>query len=149
MAAQKACKLCSKNSKDFQVIEEIIREKLDGLLLKIDFSLSEEYVICESCADSIYTFYEFKSICLYSRDDEVPFIKTMNGMDVEIVEVAYLKEKSGASSISNCDDAVCRLCLKRNHCVDLNTVNKYFAEDIVARCIPEVVSKEGPVFNLE
>ncbi|KAJ8936412.1 hypothetical protein NQ318_008524, partial [Aromia moschata] len=105
MAVQKACKLCSKNSKDFQVIEEIIREKLDVLLLKMDFSLNEEYVICESCADSIYTFYKFKSICLYSRDDEVPFIKTMNGMDVAIVKVAYLKENSGASSISNCDDA--------------------------------------------
>ncbi|KAJ8937985.1 hypothetical protein NQ318_015482 [Aromia moschata] len=138
MTTQKACKLCFKESKDFQVVEEIIQEIFDVLLLKIDFSLNEDYVICESCADSIYTYFEFKSACLYSEDLMVPFIRTMNGMEVDIVEMAYLKENPGASTVSDSDDAVVRLCLKRDHCVDLNDFNKTSAEDIVAKWIPEV-----------
>ncbi|KAJ8948553.1 hypothetical protein NQ318_000093 [Aromia moschata] len=75
MTAQKACKLCFQESKDFQVIEENMREILDVLLLKIDFSLNEDYVICERCADSIYTFFEFKSVFLYMEDRIAPFIE--------------------------------------------------------------------------
>ncbi|KAJ8935762.1 hypothetical protein NQ318_000235, partial [Aromia moschata] len=138
MTAQKACKLCFKESKDFQVIEENIREILDVLLLKIDFSLNEEYVICERCADSIYTFFEFKSVCLYSEDLMFPFIQNMNGMKVDLVEVIYLMENPGAATISDSDDAVCRLCLKKDRCVDLNDLNENFADDIVAKCIPEL-----------
>ncbi|KAJ8937102.1 hypothetical protein NQ318_013060 [Aromia moschata] len=138
MTAQKACKLCFKESKDFQVIEENIREKLDVLLLKIDFSLNEDYVICERCAYSIYTFFEFKSVCLYSEDLMLPFIQNMNGMKVDIVEVVYLMENPGAATVSDSDDAVCRLCLKRDRCVDLNDFSENFADDILAKCIPEV-----------
>ncbi|KAJ8940208.1 hypothetical protein NQ318_010708 [Aromia moschata] len=111
---------------------------LDVLLLKIDFSLNEDYVICESCADSIYTFFDFKSVCLYSEDRMVPFFRTMNGMKVDIVEVAYLKENPGAATLSDSNDAVCRLCLKRDRCVDLNDFSENFADDIIAKCIPEV-----------
>ncbi|KAJ8934992.1 hypothetical protein NQ318_002830 [Aromia moschata] len=147
MTTLKACKLCFKNSKDFQVIGEIIREILDVLLLKNanhfkDFSLNEDYLICENCAESIYTFFEFKSVCLYSEDHTVPFIRTMNGMELDIVEVAYLKENPGADTTSNPDNAICRLCLKRDRCVDLNTFSENFADDVIAKCIPEIVSKE-------
>ncbi|KAJ8938079.1 hypothetical protein NQ318_021753 [Aromia moschata] len=138
MTAQKSCKLCLKTSNNFQVIEEIIREILDVLLLKIEFTLNEDYVICECCADSVYTFFEFKSVCLYSEDRMVPFIRTMNGTEVDIAEVAYLKENSGTATKSNRNDVVCRLCLKRDRCVDLNVLNENFMEDIFARCIPEV-----------
>ncbi|KAJ8940188.1 hypothetical protein NQ318_010688 [Aromia moschata] len=103
-----------------------------------DFSLNEEYVICESCADSIYTFFEFKSVCLYSEDHMVPFIRTMNGTEVDIIEVAYLKENPSAATVSDSNDAVCRLCLKRDRCVDLNVFSQNFADNIVAKCIPEV-----------
>ncbi|KAJ8935731.1 hypothetical protein NQ318_010581, partial [Aromia moschata] len=137
MTAQKACKLCFKESKDFQVIEENIREILDAVL-KIDFSLNEDYVICERCADSIYTFSEFKSACLYSEDRMLPFIRTMNGMKVDIVEVVYLMENPGAATLSDSDDAVCRLCLKRDRCVDLNDFSENLADYIVAKYIPEV-----------
>ncbi|KAJ8937104.1 hypothetical protein NQ318_013062 [Aromia moschata] len=138
MTTHRACKLCFKESKDFQVVDEFIREILDYLLLKIDFSLNKDYVICDSCADSIYTFFEFKSFCLYSEDHMVPFIRTMNGMKVDIVEVAYLTENSGAANISNSDDAVCRLCLKKDRCVDLNILKENFGEDIIAKCLPEL-----------
>ncbi|KAJ8948552.1 hypothetical protein NQ318_000092, partial [Aromia moschata] len=138
MTAQKACKLCFKESKDFQVIEENMREILDVLPLKIDFSLNEDYVICERCADSIYTFSEFKSACLYSENRMLPFIRTMNGMKVDIVEVVYLMENPGAATASDSDDAVCRLCLKTDHCVDLNDFSENFADDILAKYIPEV-----------
>ncbi|KAJ8935726.1 hypothetical protein NQ318_010576, partial [Aromia moschata] len=138
MTAQKSCKLCFKESKDFKVIEENIREILDVQLLKIDFSLNEDNVICESCADRIYTFSEFKSACLYSEDRILPFIRTMNGMKVDIVEVVYLMENPGAATLSDSDDAVCRLCLKRDRCVDLNDFSENLADDIVVKCIPEV-----------
>ncbi|KAJ8933320.1 hypothetical protein NQ318_011673 [Aromia moschata] len=141
MTSQKACKLCFKESKDFQVVEEIIREILDVLLLKIDFSLNEESVVCERCADSIYKFFEFKSVCLYSEDHMVPFIRTMKGMKVDIVEVAYLKENPGAATLSDSDDAICRLCLKRDRCVDLNIFSENVVDDILAKCIPEVDMK--------
>ncbi|KAJ8937194.1 hypothetical protein NQ318_005960, partial [Aromia moschata] len=107
MTPLKACKLCFNESKNFQVIKKIIREILDVLLLKIDVSINEDYVICESCVDSIYIFFEFKSICLYTEDRMVPFIRTMNGMEVDIVEVVYLKENSNGTTISNPDDAIC------------------------------------------
>ncbi|KAJ8940194.1 hypothetical protein NQ318_010694 [Aromia moschata] len=68
----------------------------------------------------------------------VPFIRTMNGMKVDVVEVVYLKENPGAATASDSHDAVCRLCLKRDRCVDLNVFSKNFADDILAKCIPEV-----------
>ncbi|KAJ8948543.1 hypothetical protein NQ318_000083 [Aromia moschata] len=144
MTSQKACKLCFKESKDLQVIEEItrIREILDVLLLKMDFSLNEDYVICESCADSIYTFFEFKSVCLCSERRLVPFIRTMDGVKVDIVQVVYLKENPGAVTLSDSDDAVCRLCLKMDRCVDLNAFSENFTDDILAKCIPEIPIKE-------
>ncbi|KAJ8940195.1 hypothetical protein NQ318_010695, partial [Aromia moschata] len=145
MTSQKACTLCFKESKDFQVIEKVIRKILDVLLLKIDFALNEDSVICKRCADSIYTFFEFKSVCLYSEGRLVPFIRTMNSMKVDIVEVVYLVENPGAATVSDSDDAICRLCLKRGHCVDLNAFSEDFADDILAKCIPEVVSKDNPV----
>ncbi|KAJ8937202.1 hypothetical protein NQ318_005968, partial [Aromia moschata] len=113
MTERKVCKLCLKASNDFQVIDKVTREIVDVLVLKIDFSLNEEYVTCESCANSIYTFFNFKSMCLNSEDRMAPFIRTMNGMEVDIVEVAYLKENSGAATISNPNNAICRFCLKR------------------------------------
>ncbi|KAJ8937997.1 hypothetical protein NQ318_015494 [Aromia moschata] len=67
----------------------------------------------------------------------VPFIRIMNGMEVDFVEVAYLKENPDAATVSDSDDAVCRLCLKRVRCVDLNDFSDNFAEDIIAKCIPE------------
>ncbi|KAJ8940197.1 hypothetical protein NQ318_010697 [Aromia moschata] len=94
MMEQKVCKLCLKVSNDFHVIDKIIGEIVDVLLLKIDLSLKEDNVICEGCGDSIFTFFEFKSMCLDSEDCMAPFIRTMNGMEVDIVEMAYLKENS-------------------------------------------------------
>ncbi|KAJ8935764.1 hypothetical protein NQ318_000237 [Aromia moschata] len=120
MTTQKACKLCLKASNDLQ-----------------DFSLNEDYFICESCADSIYTFFEFKSMCLDSEDGMSRFSGTLNGMEVDIVKInEYLKENSGG--ISSSDDAICRLCLKRNRCADLNMLNESFGENITAKCIPEI-----------
>ncbi|KAJ8948544.1 hypothetical protein NQ318_000084 [Aromia moschata] len=70
--SQKACKLCLKESKDFQVIEKIIREVPEVLLLKTDFALNKESVVCESCANNINTFFEFKSVCLFSQGRMAP-----------------------------------------------------------------------------
>ncbi|KAJ8937103.1 hypothetical protein NQ318_013061 [Aromia moschata] len=138
MMEQRVCKLCLKASNDIQTIEEITREILDVLLLKIDFSSNEDYVICESCADSINTFFKFKSVCLMTQDHLGPFTKSMNDKEVDIKQISYLKENSGADTISNSDDAICQFCLKRDHCVDLNILNENFGEDITAKCIPEV-----------
>ncbi|KAJ8937989.1 hypothetical protein NQ318_015486, partial [Aromia moschata] len=96
MMEQKVCKLCLKVSNDFQVIDKITREILEVLLLKIDLSLKEDNVICEGCGDN-------------SEDCMAPFIRTMNGMEVDIVEMAYFKENSGAATISNPNEAICRL----------------------------------------
>ncbi|KAJ8938274.1 hypothetical protein NQ318_004947 [Aromia moschata] len=137
MTEQSVCKFCLKASNNFQVIEEIKRKIVDDLLSKIDFSVNEDYVMCESCADSIYTFFKFKSACLHTEDRMAPFIRTMNGMKVDIVELAYLKENSDDTT-NNSGDAICRLCLKRDRCVDLNVFNGNFAEDIIAKCVPEV-----------
>ncbi|KAJ8937199.1 hypothetical protein NQ318_005965, partial [Aromia moschata] len=104
----------------------------------MDFPINEDYVICESCVNSIYTFLEFKSVCLYTENRMVPFTRTINGMEVDIVEVVYSRENSNGATINNPDDAICRLCSKRDRCVDLNALNKNFAEDIITSCIPEV-----------
>ncbi|KAJ8937996.1 hypothetical protein NQ318_015493 [Aromia moschata] len=137
MTTQKSCKLCLKASNDIQVIDKITREILDVLLLKIDFSLNEDYLICERCSDSIYTFFKFKSMCLDSENGISPFSGTLNGMEVDIAKInEYLKENSGG--ISSSDDAICRLCLKRNRCVDLNMLNESSGEVITAKCIPEI-----------
>ncbi|KAJ8935757.1 hypothetical protein NQ318_000230 [Aromia moschata] len=61
--------------------------------------------------------------------------ETMHSMDVDIVEVTYLKENPGAATLS---DPICRLCLKRNRCVDLYVLNESFGEDITAKCVPEI-----------
>ncbi|KAJ8940190.1 hypothetical protein NQ318_010690 [Aromia moschata] len=51
-------------------------------------------------------------------------------------------ENTGAATLSDSDDAICRLCLKRDHCVDLNDFSENFADDILAKCIPEVYNGE-------
>ncbi|KAJ8933319.1 hypothetical protein NQ318_011672 [Aromia moschata] len=47
-------------------------------------------------------------------------------------------ENPGAATLSDSNDAICRLCLKRDHCADLNDFSENFADDILAKCIPEV-----------
>ncbi|KAJ8935359.1 hypothetical protein NQ318_021625 [Aromia moschata] len=109
MTTQTACNLCLKASNDCQVIDKVTREILDVLPLKI----------------------------VNSEDGTSRVSGTLNGMDVAIVKMnEYLKKNSGG--ISSSDDAICRLCLKRNRRVDLNILNESFGEDITAKCIPEI-----------
>ncbi|KAJ8933196.1 hypothetical protein NQ318_003398, partial [Aromia moschata] len=61
----------------------------------------------------------------------------MNGMKVDIVEVVYLMENPGAVTSSDSDYSVCRLCLKRDRCVDLNDFIENIADNILAKYIPE------------
>ncbi|KAJ8939374.1 hypothetical protein NQ318_012055 [Aromia moschata] len=116
-----------------------VRLKMASILqfCKKDLSLNEDSIICASCTDNIHRFFEFKSVCLCTEDRIAPLIGTMDSTKVEEIEVLYLKENSDYTII-NPDDDICRLCLRKGHCVDLNAINAEFAEDIAAKCIPEV-----------
>ncbi|KAJ8939360.1 hypothetical protein NQ318_012041, partial [Aromia moschata] len=102
-----------------------------------DLFLNKDSIICASCAYNIHMFLEFKSVCLYIEDRIARLVRTMDSTKVDVIEVMYLKENTDDTTTNPGDD-ICRLCLRKGHCVDLNTINEEFAEDIAAKCIPEV-----------
>ncbi|XP_023312290.1 uncharacterized protein LOC111692485 [Anoplophora glabripennis] len=104
-----SCRLCLKNISDesFEVINNIIRGILDGLLLKLKFEERKE-VICNACRRKLNAASEFKSTCLNTDKTIIPYVDSEKMLQLDLREV-YMQEKK---SELVCSQKICRLCMQ-------------------------------------
>ncbi|XP_023312270.1 zinc finger protein 184-like [Anoplophora glabripennis] len=102
-----SCRLCLKNITDesFEVINHIIRDILDGLLLKLKFDSESKEVICNACRRKLNAASEFKSTCLNTDNTIIPYVDSEKMLQLDLREV-YMQEKK---SELVCSQKICRL----------------------------------------
>ncbi|XP_023312266.1 uncharacterized protein LOC108913572 [Anoplophora glabripennis] len=90
-----SCRLCLKNITDesFEVINDIIKDILDVLLLKLKFDSESKEVICNVCRRKLNAALEFKSTCLNTDNTIIPYVDSEKMLQLD------LREK------------ICRLCM--------------------------------------
>ncbi|XP_023312271.1 uncharacterized protein LOC111692472 [Anoplophora glabripennis] len=94
-----SCRLCLKNITDesFEVINDIIRDILDGLLLKLKFDDESKEVICNACRRKLNAASEFKSTCLNTDNIIIPYVDSEKMLQLDLREV-YMQEKKSNST---------------------------------------------------
>ncbi|XP_023312345.1 zinc finger protein 624-like [Anoplophora glabripennis] len=103
------CRLCLKNITDesFEVVDNIIRDILDVLLLKLKFDSESKEVICKVCRRKLNKASEFKSTCLNTDYTIIPYVDNEKMLQLDLREV-YKQEKD---SELVCSQKICRLCM--------------------------------------
>ncbi|XP_023312534.1 uncharacterized protein LOC108915960 [Anoplophora glabripennis] len=105
-----SCRLCLKNitDKSFEVVDNIIRDILDVLLLKLKFDNKSKEVICNVCRRKLNAAFEFKSTCLNSDKIIIPYVDREKMLQLDFREV-YMQEKKKELVFSQ---KICRLCMQ-------------------------------------
>ncbi|XP_023312268.1 RE1-silencing transcription factor B-like [Anoplophora glabripennis] len=104
-----SCRLCLKNITDesFEVINDIIKDILDVLLLKLKFDSESKEVICNVCRRKLNAALEFKSTCLNTDNTIIPYVDSEKMLQLDLREV-YKQEKKIELVFSQ---KICRLCM--------------------------------------
>ncbi|XP_023313015.1 uncharacterized protein LOC111693106 [Anoplophora glabripennis] len=104
-----SCSFCLKNitDKSFEVVDNIIRDILDVLLLKLKFDSESKEVICNVCRRKLNSASEFKSMCLNTDKTIIPYVDSKKMLQLDLREV-YMQEKK---SELVCSQKICRLCI--------------------------------------
>ncbi|XP_018573519.1 uncharacterized protein LOC108912686 [Anoplophora glabripennis] len=107
-----ACKLCLKTItvKGFEVVNDVIRDILDVLLLKMKFDSEGKDVICNVCRRKLNAAFEFKSTCLSTDYTAIPYMDCEKMLQLDIRDV-YTKEKTSESMDISDSQKICRLCM--------------------------------------
>ncbi|XP_023312479.1 RE1-silencing transcription factor-like [Anoplophora glabripennis] len=105
------CRLCLKiiADKSFEVINNVIRDILDVLLLKLKLDDVTKEVICSVCKSKLYAALDFKSACLNTDNIIIPYVDCEKMLQLDLREV-YRKEKRDESISEN--QKICRLCMQ-------------------------------------
>ncbi|XP_018562361.1 uncharacterized protein LOC108904330 [Anoplophora glabripennis] len=105
-----SCRLCLKNITDgtFEVINNIIRDILDVLLLKLKFNDDSKEVLCTICRRKLNAALEFKSMCLNTDNKIIQYVDSEKMLQLQLREV-YMQEKK---SELVCSQKICRLCMR-------------------------------------
>ncbi|XP_018568989.1 zinc finger autosomal protein-like [Anoplophora glabripennis] len=108
-----SCKLCLKTVtvKGFEVIDNVTRDILDVLLLKLKFDSDGKEVICNVCRRKLNAAFEFKSICLNTDYTIIPYVDCEKMLQLDIRDV-YTKEKTSESMDISDSQKICRLCMQ-------------------------------------
>ncbi|XP_018568390.1 zinc finger protein 142-like [Anoplophora glabripennis] len=109
-----SCRLCLKSvtNKCFEVIDDVIKNILGILSLKLKFNSESEQVICNACRRKLNAALGFKSICWNTDNAIVPYVDREKLLQLDLREV-YMKEKGSERLIDiSCDQQVCRLCME-------------------------------------
>ncbi|XP_023312346.1 uncharacterized protein LOC108911117 [Anoplophora glabripennis] len=104
-----SCRLCLKNITDesYEVVDNIIRDTLDVLLLKLKFHSESKEVICNVCRRKLNSASEFKSMCLNTDNTIIPYVDSEKMIQLDLRQV-YVQEKK---SELVCSQKICRLCI--------------------------------------
>ncbi|XP_023313002.1 zinc finger Y-chromosomal protein-like, partial [Anoplophora glabripennis] len=105
-----SCRLCLKNITDgtFEVMNDIFRDILHVLLLKLKFDDESKEVICNICRRKLNTALKFKSTCLNTDNTVIQYADSEKMLQLELREV-YMQEKK---SELVCSRKICRLCMQ-------------------------------------
>ncbi|XP_023310762.1 uncharacterized protein LOC111691737 [Anoplophora glabripennis] len=108
-----SCKLCltTITDKGFEVIDNIVRDILDGLLLKLKFDSESKGVICNVCRRKLNKASEFKSTCMNTDNTIAPYVDSEKMLQLDIREV-YIKEKKSELTGMSSNQKICRLCMQ-------------------------------------
>ncbi|XP_018577605.1 uncharacterized protein LOC108915929 [Anoplophora glabripennis] len=141
------CRLCLKiiADKSFEVINNVIRDILDVLLLKLKLDDVTKEVICSVCKSKLYAALDFKSACLNTDNIIIPYVDSEKMLQLDLREV-YRKEKKDESISEN--QKICRLCMQLVksdfRCIreeELETIQKLTPEMNINIIIDPVVCK--------
>ncbi|XP_023312400.1 zinc finger protein 415-like [Anoplophora glabripennis] len=104
-----SCSLCLKNITDesFEVVDNIIRDNLDVLLLKLKFDSESKQVICNVCRRKLSKASEFKTTCLNTDNTIMLYVDNEKMLQLDLREV-YMQEKKSELVYSQ---KICRLCM--------------------------------------
>ncbi|XP_023312562.1 zinc finger protein 142-like, partial [Anoplophora glabripennis] len=107
-----SCKLCLKTVtvEGFEVINDVIRDILDVLLLKLKFDSEGKEVICNVCRRKLNAVFEFKATCLKTDYTIIPYVDCEKMLQLDIRDV-YTKEKTSRSMDISDGHKICRLCM--------------------------------------
>ncbi|XP_023312419.1 uncharacterized protein LOC111692590, partial [Anoplophora glabripennis] len=107
-----SCKLCLKTVtvKGFEVINNVIRDILDVLLLKLKLDSEGKEVICNVCRRKLNAAFQFKSTCLKTDYTIIPYVDCEKMLQLDIRD-AYTKEKTSESMDISDGQKICRLCM--------------------------------------
>ncbi|XP_023311816.1 uncharacterized protein LOC108912552 isoform X2 [Anoplophora glabripennis] len=105
-----SCKLCLKTV-GFEVINNVIRDSLDVLLLKLKFDSEGKEVICNVCRRKLNAAFEFKATCLKTDYAIIPYVDCEKMLQLDIRDV-YTKEKTSESMDISDGHKICRLCME-------------------------------------
>ncbi|XP_018577105.2 hunchback-like protein [Anoplophora glabripennis] len=107
-----SCMLCLKTVtvNGFEVIDDVTRDTLDVLLLKLKFDSNGKEVICNVCRRELNAAFEFKSTCLNTDYTIIPHVDCEKMLQLDIRD-AYMKEKTSESMDISDGQRICRLCM--------------------------------------
>ncbi|XP_023312114.1 zinc finger and BTB domain-containing protein 41-like [Anoplophora glabripennis] len=108
-----SCKLCLKTVtvNGFEVIDNVTRDILDVLLLKLKFDSEGKEVICNVCRRKLNAAFEFKATCLKTDYTIIPYVNCEKMLQLDIRDV-YTKEKTSESMDISDSQKICRLCME-------------------------------------
>ncbi|XP_023311817.1 zinc finger protein 366-like [Anoplophora glabripennis] len=95
----------------FEVIDNVIRDTLDVLLLKLKFDSEGKEVICNVCRRKLNAAFEFKATCLKNDYTIIPYVDCEKMLQLDIRDV-YTKEKTNESMDISDSRRICRLCME-------------------------------------
>ncbi|XP_023310313.1 zinc finger Y-chromosomal protein 1-like [Anoplophora glabripennis] len=145
-----SCKLCLKTVtvEGFEVINNVIRDILDILLLKLKFDCEGKEVICNACRGKLYAALEFKSACLKTDYTIIPYLDCEKMLQLDIRDV-YTKEMTTDSMDISDGQKICRLCMEpvesEFRCIreeELEAIEKLAPELIINIIKDPVICKE-------
>ncbi|XP_023312414.1 uncharacterized protein LOC108904321, partial [Anoplophora glabripennis] len=107
------CELCLKTVtvNGFEVIDNVTRDILDVLLLKLKFDSEGKEVICNVCRRKLNAAFEFKATCLKTDYAIIPYVDCEKMLQLDIKDV-YTKEKTNESMDISDGQKICRLCME-------------------------------------
>ncbi|XP_018576763.1 uncharacterized protein LOC108915267 [Anoplophora glabripennis] len=107
-----SCKLCLETVtvKGFEVIDNVTRDTLDVLLLKLKFDSDDKEVICNVCRRKLNAAFEFKATCLKTDYAIIPYVDCEKMLQLDIRDV-YTKQKTSESMDISDGQKICRLCM--------------------------------------
>nr|XP_023024883.1 zinc finger protein 595-like [Leptinotarsa decemlineata]XP_023024884.1 zinc finger protein 595-like [Leptinotarsa decemlineata] len=106
--SQQICRLCLKEIESgLENIDDIQREMLEVLLIKVDWSISEHPVLCRQCFTEMQDSFTFKSNCIDIEDYLTPFKENVK-LDLKTV---YIRKKD-VPNPTDAEEHLCRLCIE-------------------------------------
>ncbi|XP_018564487.1 zinc finger protein 578-like [Anoplophora glabripennis] len=132
-----SCTLCLKNITDrnIEAINDVTRDILDVLMLKLKFDGRRKDVICEACRKKLNAAFEFKSTCLNTDNRIIPYVDCEKTLQLDLREI-YIKETTNEEVKDILYHRICRLCMQL-----LNGEFRYILEgelDAIEKFVPEI-----------